>query len=369
MERMSLNVLLSLIMQTKIKGRGHVSNEKIYVKFISAIADGDEKDLLKKFNNEIVPKEAYRKFGRFLSRFLKDGKGYPYDLTEFTEFEGCIGDSVKYAEYLRKIGTLCNEILDENKINPLVYTLLEIIRQDSNIRVILYNSEFVEKENLLGSYAHPKRICIEALLLGLLYHVHKNPALSQNIKLFEVPDKRTFHVVHFSGYNSLNPELPINLTDNIHENSKHQRSAELKYRLDFRHNNEIISELPENRNIFLYCTGGAGKTTVLLNQIMNEHTVNFYFPLYQYKPEIRENLHIESCRILLQILLKYHYQYEYQTYEIYTANEGEETILQQLTELENMFKILPVSRPKYRLLLDGFNEIPLDLQRDFLCEL
>lgn len=47
----------------------------------------------------------------------------------------------------------------------------------------------------------------------------------------------------------------------------------------------------------------------------DDETVCFYIPLNQYKDEIHEKFMPESCNILVSILLKYHYQYEYQTYE------------------------------------------------------
>ena len=174
---LTLNVLLSLIIQSKRKGRGLLSNGKIYVELMLCAADFDsENALLKCFNNENVRVEAYRKIDRFLSRFQKDGKGYPYKLMQFEKLENSVGKSEQMAKYLRKMAAACNEIIDAEKLDSLVYTLLEIIRQDSNIVQILYGYDFVPKGKLLGSYAHPKRICIEALLVGLLYHVHKNPS-------------------------------------------------------------------------------------------------------------------------------------------------------------------------------------------------
>ena len=210
---------------------------------------------------------------------------------------------------------MCNEIIDREKLDFLVYTLLKIIRLDDSIGRIFYGSEFVPKEKLFGSYANPKRICVEALLLGLLYHVHKNPADTPKTELLEVPARRTFRAVRFDDENSLNLELPIGLIENIRDGARHQESADVKYMLELRHENELITELPDGGNIFLYGVGGSGKSTLLINQIRNENTVNFYLPLYQYRQEIHEKIRSGSCWILLNILLKYHYQYEYRTYE------------------------------------------------------
>lgn len=376
MKRLTLNILLSLIIQSKVIGRGIIGNGRLYVKFMKIIADNDsaelsaDKNILNKFNNELVEKEAYRKLERFISRFLKDGKGYPYKIISYNEFEKCIGNTEKIVEYLRKLESVCDEIIDCTKLNSLVYTLLEIIRQDSSIKKILYGSEFISKDKLFGSHAHPKRICLEALIIGLLYHVHKNPAESENIELLNAPDRLKFHVIRFSDEKSLDLEMPIKLIENIHENAKRQKSSEMKYSLELRNEDEMLTEIPDSGNVFLYGVGGAGKSTLLLNQIRDENSVNFYFPLHQYKKEIHENLQSGSCWILLNILLKYHYQYEYPTYETCSACEGENVVLHQLTEFDWQLKDNPDNwKPRYILLLDGLNEMSSELQEDFAAEL
>lgn len=374
--KMTLNVLLSLIIQSKVTGKGMVGNGKLYIKFMKVIADNDsaelsaEKNILNKFNNEIVEKEAYHKLDRFISRFLKDGKGYPYKIIRFNEFENSIGNTLKIHDYLRKIELVCDEIIDCTKLDSLVYTLLEILRQDNSIKKVLYGSEYIPKNKLFGSYAHPKRICVEALIMGLLYHIHKKPAKSENTELLNAPDRLKFHVVRFSDEKPLDLEMPTELIENIHENTKRQKPEKMKYSLELRNEDKMLTEIPDSGNVFLYGVGGAGKSTLLLNQIRNENTVNFYLPLYQYKKEIHENLQSGSCWILLNILLKYHYQYEYPTYETCSACEGDNVVLQQLTELNWQLKDKPDNwKAGYVLLLNGLNEMPSELQEDFAVEL
>ena len=85
---LSLNVLLSLIIQAKLKGKGIVPNGKIYTELMLCVSDFcSENEVLNCFNNENVRVEAYRKIDRFLSRFLRDGQGYPYELIRFDRLE------------------------------------------------------------------------------------------------------------------------------------------------------------------------------------------------------------------------------------------------------------------------------------------
>ena len=374
--KMTMNVLLSLIIQSKRTGSGKLGNGRLLVKLLQVIADNKgneptyERNILACFNDEVNKQNSYHKIDKKIGRFLPEGRYYPYEKLSFTEFEKCIGNFGKAAIYLRKMESACNEIIDNIKLDSLVYTLLEILRQDSSIKEILYGSEFISKDELFGSCAHPKRICLEALIIGLLYHVHKNPAESENTELLDTPDKLKFHVVRFRNEKSLDLEMPIELIENIHENAKRQKSAEMKYSLEMQNEDKMLTEIPDSGNVFLYGVGGVGKSTLLLNQIRKENTINFYFPLYQYKKEIHENLQSEGCWILLNILLKYHYQYENQTYETLIANEGENAVLQQLSELEQTLKNNPDNwQPGYVLLLDGLNEMSSELQEYFSAEL
>ncbi len=373
---MTLNVLLSLIIDSKITGSGKIGNGRILVKLLQAIADNKgnerthERNLLACFNDDVNKQDSYHKIDKKIGRFLPQGRYYPYEKLSFTEFEKCIGNPEKTAVYLRKMQSVCDEIIDRERLDSLVYTLLQIIRQDSNISRILYGSEFIPKHKLFGSYANPKRICVEALLLGLLYHVHKNPAESEKTELFEATARRTFRAVRFDDENSLNFELPIGLIENICDGTKHQKSDDIKYAPELRHENGTIAAIPDQGNVFLYGTSGAGKSTLLRNYIRNENTVNFYFSLHQFRRESHEKIRSGNCWILLNILLKYQYQYEYQTYETCAVCEGEDGILRQLAIIDRELKADPDNlRPKYVLLLDGMNEMKYELYETFLGEL
>ena len=368
MQKMTMNVLLSLLIKSKITGRGMTSNGRLYVMIMETIADHDnrsmtaEESILNKFNNEVTHHESYRKLERFLSRFVKTGQGYPYELFRFDNLE----KSTDYRRFLLAMSDFIDAVIDKEKLDCLVYTLLEILRQDTSITMILYGHKFVPKERLFGTFAHPKKICAESLLLGLLYHVHKNPDTAKCIDLLEVPEKRSFKVIRYCGESSLNTDMPVNLIDNIHETASRQKPATMKYQLELSDG----GELPHNQNIFLYGSGGAGKTTFLRSLIGKNNTVDFYFPLYRYNYEVHVDFSGECCHILLQILLKYHYQYEYDNYNALIANEGKTAVLHQLKELDRLMKSTLVNgQPAYTLLLDGMNEMSADMHACFISEL
>lgn len=368
MHKMTMNVLLSLIIQSKITGRGMTSNGRLYVMLMEMIADHDnssmtsEESILNKFNNEVTHHESYRKLERFLSRFVHTGKGYPYELFSFDKFE----KTTKYREYLVRMRDFIDAVIDKERLECLVYTLLEILRQDTSITMILYGHEFIPKERLFGTFAHPKKICAELLLLGILYYVHKNPDAAECVELLEVPEKRSFKVIRYCGESSLDPDMPVNLIENIHETASRQKPATMKYQLELSGGDRI----PESGNIFLYGSGGAGKTTFLRSLIGKNNTVDFYFSLYRYNYEVHDDFSGECCHILLQILLKYHYQYEYDNYNALIANEGKSAVLHQLKKLDRLMKSTPVNgQPAYTLMLDGMNEISTDMQACFISEL
>lgn len=171
MPKLSFNILLSLIISSKKLGKGRLGNGRILVKLLTASSDCKnssqtrEWSVLSKFSNEIVKPNAYHKIDKLIGRFLPYGKYYPYDKITFNDLENIFENPEKYHSFLREMSNVCDEILDPSKVNSLVYTLLEIIRHDSCINKIFYDGEWVDKQDFFGSFAHPKRICVEALLL------------------------------------------------------------------------------------------------------------------------------------------------------------------------------------------------------------
>lgn len=377
---LNLNTLLSLIFQCKKTGSGKLGNGRIYVKLMQIIADREietissELGILRKFGSFTADPTAYTRMDKFLNRYIKTGKNYPFQLFLFEKYEKNYSTDLKY---LTKMKSFCDEVLDERKIQQLVYTLLEIIHQDSSIETLIYGTQCISKNELFGSYAHPKNICLDAFLLGQLYYVHKYSSEGKTLPLLEIPDRLRFTVVRYKNISSFEIDKPVELAYCLSENAVKAYATEdnisdpkRKYELEMYCENELITELPECGNIFIYGTGGAGKSTLLLNEINRSNSVNFYFPLYKYKSEFHKIFQSESCWILIQILLKYFYQYEYLTYENAAACEEEKEVLQRLTELNNLLKSTPVDNiPKYTLLLDGINELPTESQIQLISEL
>ena len=401
--KLTLNVLLSLIFQSKITGKGLLGNGKIFVKLLETIADCEvtsatkEWSVLSIFSDECVKANAYQKVDKFLHKFLANKKKYPHEKFCFTCFEKSVGNWHRYEEFLIKMSKICNEVLDKTKVVSLVYSLLSILQLDNSITKIAYGDKFISKKEFFGSYAHPKKICLEMFLLGLLHQVHLNERENDCVisTLLPLPNRSNFHVVYYentknrlsSNDNSYlhelsNPAMPIDFERVLHETAKLlfamnetvNPSTILKnyYSPQIQCDNKNISEIPKENPIFIYGIGGVGKTTFLLNQVRknDDERVCFFLPLYQYQNETQTHFMSENCWIILQILLKYYYQYEYQSYDSCIACEGESTVLEQLTKLSQLFKTnLNGYTPRYSLYLDGFNEMSCELQDIFIKEL
>lgn len=385
---LTLNVLLSLLIQAKRTGKGKIGNGRMLIMLLQVIADtthpelSAERSLLRVFSDEPVKSRAYQKIDKQLVKFIPTGKPYPYEKLGFKRFEDSIGNLQAYSCYLLSMHQCCEELLDPEKQESLVYTILELLRTDPAVTDILYGAKYLQKETLFGSPAHPKKICLAALLLGLLYQTHQKPnECGDSVARMKVPHLLQFHLAYPSGNyrdrtESLNvlldPDAPVTLEYSIcntAEKLKKQNDNKKFFPLDLYDRNGNKTNIPDFGHIILYGQGGIGKST-FLSQMKSDHTC-FLMPLFQYRsctiPAYQPNL---SNWILLQILLKYHYQNCCCTYEACAAAEGADTVLRQLHELEHLLSGQPVNNlPNYMLMLDGINEVLPDERSALLDEI
>ena len=384
---LTLNVLISLLIQAKRTGKGKIGNGRMLIMLLQVIADSmhpelsAERNMLRIFSDEPVKSKAYQKIDKQLVKFIPTGKPYPYEKIRFTKFEQSIGDLQTYSRYLLQMHQYCLDLLDPDKTESLIFTILELMRTDTALSDILYGAQYIPKAMLFGKPAHPKKICPSALLLGLLYQMHQSSVVNdESITLMKAPYLRQFHLVYPSGsYRNrtealkelLNLDAPVTLEQSISGTSAKLKTpidSEEFHPLDLRDKKGNNAEIHDHGQLFLYGQGGCGKTTLLYR--IKTDNICFILPLFKYKPcEISAFQPDISNWILLQILLKYHYQYSYLTYEACTAEEGTDIVLRQLHELKKLLAAQPVNRQSYTLMLDGLNEATPIYQQDLFDEM
>ncbi len=295
--KLTFNILLSLLFKAKRNGKGRIGKGRFYVRLMSIITGYNEKELLGYFGNDTTLSGAYRKLERFICRFEKDGKGYPFQLISMASLRSDSSSMITLEPYIYEVQTFCEEQLDKSKINDLIYTLLEIIRQDNCISKLLYGTDFIEKEKLTGSYAHPSSICLAALLIALIYYTHTSPAIanSDSIDLYSVPERRTFRIIRYSDVYNIDVDAYISLSESLFENAQHPSE-------------EIVLCISNSK--------------------------------FNSKEDV-----------LRAILLKYRYQGEYRNWHDCCACEGESSALYEISELERLFCSIPIGGQERYMLM------------------
>ena len=118
--KMSMNVLLSLIIQSKITGKGVTGNGRLLVKLLQIIADNNgsektyERNILACFNDDPYKPSSYHKIDKLIGRFLPEGRYYPYSKLTFLEFEKSIGSLAEIAVYIKKMQEFCDKIIADD---------------------------------------------------------------------------------------------------------------------------------------------------------------------------------------------------------------------------------------------------------------
>ncbi len=350
--KLNISIFLKLLFEAKKQGKGRIGRGKAYTRLIEIITGEDSFVSYSTFGGNI---------DRFLLRLMRNETEYPYTLFDFEEFSNFTDNFDNAKKYLLNMKHFCEEVLDDKKVDMLIYNLLKIIKTDSSIKTLIYGDEIINKAVLHGSSIHPKQICIEALLLALLYHVHKYPSIgnADSISLTDIPERIYFKSVHFEDKISLLTDVTIDLGEFISNNSERSAPAVSGYNIEMKCKGEIITELPCKNNLFIYGLGGVGKTTLLRSVIGKDERIYLYLSLKD-----------SSYGILLQILLKYRYLGEYKDYREYCIFEGENTAVHEIHELEWLFKSVPFNgEPNYVLLLDDLNDIRIDAKENIINEI
>nr|MCR4646631.1 hypothetical protein [Oscillospiraceae bacterium] len=366
----TINALFRFIVLAKRQGKGRLGNGVILTKLIGTLCDFEDDTAEIQRRLTISPDNV--NLNRYADRLMQDGVRFPspdapYGLS-LTKFEGLVHstdpDGSAYLHYLNRMHQFCMDVLDPEKVPLLTHTLLHTMRTDNDMQLVFYQCRFLPKAELLGDPAHPKRICLEALLVGLLYHAMRSERSEDThlLQLLSMPKFANFSAFLLDNKPELTTASLAQLLDLKHPVSLEERllhvlpeitDASLFYPMELRIKDRLrpTEALRELRNhVFLTADGAMGKSTLLRQQ------TGLYLPLYRYKKEIRERL-LPGCSsyLLTQILLKYYYRDAYATWEACEACESEKTPAQVFTEL---LRFLSQDTPRITLLLDGTNEIP-----------
>ncbi len=370
---LTVNTIFRLIVLAKRQGKGKRGNGVILTELIGTLCDfaDDAQEIQQRL--VITPDNVM--LNRYADKLMQDRvrfpfAGEPYGLP-MSKFQSLVNskfpDGQAYLRYLKRMHRFCKDTLDPEKLPSLVSALLMVMRADARIHTVFYDNRHIYKNELLGSCAHPKRICLEALLVGLWFHALQFPETmdARHISLPEHPDCRTFSVFLLDEacakpfgqpYETMHPLLDLTQTvtvaQRLREVTPELRDTSDLYPMEIAYHEEILfSEklLTLSRNhLFLTADGAMGKTTLLRRQ------QELYLPLEHYKKEIREQLLPNvSCYLLSQLLLKYYYGNAYFTIDSCINHEK--------TDAERAFSdlltLLSDPAQKFTLLLDGVNEI------------
>lgn len=379
-ERLTLNMLLSLVIQAKKQGKGKLGNGRLLVAMLRVIADrtdghSRERSVLSCFCDEPVKSCAYQKIDKQLVKFFKSGTPYPYEKLGFAAFAASLYDTGRYLPYFHEMCAVYDTIISPEKSESLVFTLLELLRRDPAAEWVLYGTQYLKKESLLGDAAHRKKICAPALVFGLLYQLHSQPLYAPPVPLKEPPVIPPFVLTNhaeacpdaaalsdFLNPNRTPPPAQI-LSDNAHRFYAHDAQTGFPvWPLTLRSEDRELSALPQHENIFLYGADGAGKSTFLRAAFRGEDVIYLSLSGYQPCDSAYDGQH--SIGLLLMILLRFRYCGKYHSYEALTASEDEQIILRQLSESD-----AALSQSACTLILDDFEAVPPRLTDALLSEL
>ena len=341
---MDFGTLFSLIVQAKKKGKGHLGNGRIYVMLMQTAADREcadvsgELDILRKFGNSTANPDSYQRMDKYLNRLMKTNGQYPSSLFTFEKAE------TDRSIAISKMHRFIDKVIDDEKLSQLIFTLLEAVKHDENVDKLRYGNRIINKAEILGTFARPKKICAEAFLLGLLIYTHQNTDTFTSENLHEIGERTVLRVCRYVDASSLDTTIETSIEKNISANSELDRKSKVirnnKYKIE-------TDKPTTGGNLFIYGAGGIGKSTYLWDV---SDGVKLFVPLCMYKGS-------ERGGILEYILLRYHYQMDYRDIESCMVCEGRDTVISQLVELERLLVDRSAnSEPKYALLLDGWNE-------------
>lgn len=383
--KLTLIRFLCLLFQAKKQGKGKIGNGRILIMLLSVITDSlhpfhdKECRALRYFTQLSDMSTAFHAVDKRIGKFIQNPGSYPYGKLHFTSFEHEFHEIETLAPYLQQMETVCNAVFDPDKTDELVHGIIALLRADTCFTYVLYGSRYLPKATITGTQAHPSKLYLPALILGFLYQLHFVNTEDSGLDILPVSSlPKTFFLIPVSQTvwrnpellkDILNPALSLSLMDMLYSTSETIALPEQLHPVELKYNHETVSELPEDERLFLYGMPMTGKSTYLRQYMQQLHTV-FYLEMAAFHAEIKETaIHNFPFCILYLILEKYRYHGAYSTYRICIAHETENTVLDEMEQLNHEFTNRISSSPQYCLILDNLNETPVFSYDSMLNEL
>ena len=194
----TINAVFRMIVLAKRQGKGKLGNGVILSRLIGTLSNlGDDSAEIQR---RLVITPGNIALNRYADKLVQDQVHFPFPNEPYgipiQHFQSIVlasnSGSAGYSHYLERMYRFCKDVLNTENIPSLLEGLLEQLHADASVQSIFYNRQNTPKSALYGTPAHPRRLCMEALLIGILYHTLMSGA-TENARGIALPYPQDQH--------------------------------------------------------------------------------------------------------------------------------------------------------------------------------